>query len=379
MVQEVSIEFKRRYYGVFLVYLIIYNDIKERCTICCCRRYVVDMSIKDTFRVVFTDINREEKFSELTNILSGNCTKQEVENCTKTKEEVVGNFYKTSILNYRGYVTGEKKIKENLYTERIAKSILENDLLTVWKCLVPVRTNHFTPNHDEDCECIISTNRKEEILAKLLYRQGDVDGLGKILDYQTPLKRNKSDSYGKIDLLSYNKKDNLISIVELKYRPSVSDETLLRCILEAYTYYKVFALDQGIQKLNDENQQATLDDCRSELVILFDEGAFSKSDGGSEKNLMVSLDSNGNFEYPNKTIKTQQYKEIKGLGLLNENTQLYKLCKAILEQEEMLKQIRFLMLKRSGTQTANRLRDKDDKDSVEYYEYCTECLEIIKD
>ena len=349
--------------------LIIYNDIKERHINCCCRRCVVETSIKDTFGVVFTDINRGKKFSELTNTLSDDYTQQ----------EVVGNFYKTSILNYRGYVTSEKKIKENLYTERIAKSILDNGLLTVWKCLVPVRTNHFVPEHSKECECIISTNRKEEILAKLLYRQGDVGGLGKILDYQTPLKRKKSDSYGKIDLLSYNEKDNLISIVELKYRPSVSDETLLRCILEAYTYYKLLELDQVKQKLNDENQQANLVDSQAELVILFDEGVFSKSDGGSEKNLMVSLDSSGNFEYPNKTIKTQQYKEIKGLRLLNENTQLYKLCKAILKQEEMLKQIRFLMLKRSGTQTANRLRDKDDKDSIEYYEYCTECLEIIKD
>lgn len=327
----------------------------------------MEMSIKEIFDVVFTDINREDKSSELTNTLSKNCTKQ----------EVVGNFYKTSILNYRGYVTGEKKIKENLYTERIAKSILENDLLTVWKCLVPVRENHFAPDHSKECKCIISTNRKEEILAKLLYRQGDVDGLGKILDYQTPLKNEQSDPYGKIDLLSYNEKDNLISIVELKYRPSVSDETLLRCILEAYTYYKLLKLDQVKQKLNDENQQANLVDSQAELVILFDEGGFPKSDGGSEKNLMVSLD--GNFEYPNKSIKTQQYKEIKSLGLLNEKTQLYKLCKAILKQEEMLKQIRFLMLKRSGTQTANRLRDKDDNDSVEYYEYCTECLEIIKD
>ena len=373
MVQEVSIEFKRRYYGVFLVHLIIYNDIKERRIIGWCRRYVVKMSIKETFDVVFTDINRGEKFSELTNTLSDNCTQQEV------VKEVVGNFYKTSILNYRGYVTGEKKEKRNLYTEQIAKSILENDLLTAWNSLVPVRTNHFVPDHSKKCECIISTNRKEEILAKLLYRQGDVVELGTILDYQTPLKNEMSDSYGKIDLLSYNEKDNLISIVELKYRPSVSDETLLRCILEAYTYYKLLALNQVKQKLNDENQQATLNDTQAELVILFDEGVFSKSDGGSEKNLMVSLDSSGNFEYPNKTIKTQQYKEIKGLGLLNENTQLYKLCKAILKQEEMLKQIRFLMLKRSGTQTANRLRDKDDNDSVEYYEYCTECLKIIKD
>lgn len=312
----------------------------------------MEMSVKDTFSVVFTDIKREEQ------------------------QEVVGNFYKTSIVNYRGYVTGEKKITENLYTERIAKSILEHDLLTEWNSLMPVRENHFVPDHSKECECIISTNRKEEILAKLLYRQGDVVGLGKILDYQTPLKEKKADSYGKIDLLSYNKKDNLISIVELKYRPSVSDETLLRCILEAYTYYKLLMLDQVKQKLNDENQRATLVDSQAELVVLFDEGVFSKSDGGTEKNLMVSLD--GNFEYPDKSIKTQQYKEIKNLGLLHENTQLYKLCKAILKQEEMLKQIRFLMLKRSGSQNVNRLKDKDDKDSVAYFEYCTECLGIIK-
>ena len=36
MVQEVSIEFKRRYYGVFLARLIIYNDTKERRIIGCC-------------------------------------------------------------------------------------------------------------------------------------------------------------------------------------------------------------------------------------------------------------------------------------------------------------------------------------------------------
>ena len=52
--------------------------------------------------------------------------------------------------------------------------------------------------------------------------------------------------------------DNLISIVELKYRPSVSDETLLRCILEAYTYYKLLKLDQVKQKLNDENQHVNV-------------------------------------------------------------------------------------------------------------------------
>ena len=43
------------------------------------------MSMKDAFGVVFSDINREDKFLKLTN-----------------QQKEVGNFYKTSILNYRG-------------------------------------------------------------------------------------------------------------------------------------------------------------------------------------------------------------------------------------------------------------------------------------
>ena len=301
------------------------------------------MSIKDTFGVVFTDINREEKFSKLTNTLSKNCTKQ----------EVVGNFYKTSILNYRGYVTGEKKIKENLYTERIAKSILDNDLLTVWKCLVPVRTNHFVPEHSKECECITSTNRKEEILAKLLYRQGDVGGLGKILDYQTPLKRKKSDSYGKIDLLGYNTDDKCYSVIELKYRPSGSDETLLRCVLEAYTYYKLLDLDQIVSTDSHEgisvlrNLKGYKHTKNAELVVLFDEKACTKNDGGYKTNLMLRLNPKdiANAVYPSKTVESQQHKECQELLTTDKRDSLRILCETILKQEPHLKQIRFAVLR----------------------------------
>ena len=89
------------------------------------------------------------------------------------------------------------------------------------------------------------TNRKEEeILAKLLFYQREVDGLGYILIIKTPLKETQNDSYGKIDLLGYNTDDECYSVIELKYRPSGSEETLLRCILEAYTYYKLLDLKQ---------------------------------------------------------------------------------------------------------------------------------------
>ena len=68
--------------------------------------------------------------------------------------------------------------------------------------------------------------------------QGKVfDIIGKIIDYQTPLKDIQTDRAGKIDLLAYNENKKTLRILELK-RPD-SKETMLRCVLEAYTYLKI--------------------------------------------------------------------------------------------------------------------------------------------
>lgn len=75
-------------------------------------------------------------------------------------------------------------------------------------------------------------------LFELSQNQGKVfDIIGKIIDYQTPLKNIRADKAGKIDLLAYNEEEKILRILELK-RPN-SDETMLRCVLEAYTYLKV--------------------------------------------------------------------------------------------------------------------------------------------
>ena len=86
------------------------------------------------------------------------------------------------------------------------------------------------------------SRREEEIIAMKLFdfsqNQGKVfDIIGKIIDYQTPLKNVQTDDVGKIDLLAYNKKEKILRILELK-RPG-SKETMLRCVLEAYTYLKI--------------------------------------------------------------------------------------------------------------------------------------------
>ena len=261
------------------------------------------------------------------------------------------NFYKAPIVNYKGYIKGSK----NLYSEIIAKTLVSEDLVKEWDKLKPVRPNHFDTDHTPTQNELSITNRKEEILAKLLFYQGEVKDLGYIFDYQTPLKKVRSNSYGKIDLLGYNSKDKCYSIIELKYRPSGSDETILRCVLEAYTYYKLFDLNQieSTQNHKGITELRALKDYKhtknAELVILFDEKSRAKDDGGEKSNLMLRIDlqnkDTANKEiYPSKTVESQQHKECKELLDSDKRDSLRTLCKTILEQEPKLKQIRFVVL-----------------------------------
>ena len=62
----------------------------------------------------------------------------------------------------------------------------------------------------------------------------EYDCIGKVIDYQVPLKNVRNDSVGKIDMISTI--DNTVYLLELKRKSN--PENLLRCALEIYTYYK---------------------------------------------------------------------------------------------------------------------------------------------
>ena len=311
-------------------------------------------------------IDRKDKFHEFETIFCQNKTdiKNDTVKTKKVKQDdnyievkrFAANFYKAPIVNYKGYVNGTPQEDKNRYSEVISSTLLSENLLKTWKELEPVRTNHFdtdhTPSEELDMKKLQSTNRKEEILAKLLFYQRKVDGLGYIFDYQTPLKKTQNDSYGKIDLLGYNADDKCYSVIELKYRPSGSEETLLRCVLEAYTYYRLLDIKQinsakgheGIQQLKKLPGYKHTNE--TELVVLFDERSCAKEDGGTETNLMLRIDSDkpNTPSYPSKTVVSQQYKECKELKDFSKRNQLRSLCENILKQEPELKQIRFVVL-----------------------------------
>ena len=310
---------------------------------------------KQFYNNICKEINRsdklqDDKLQDFERIFS---VKQDSENKNVKLTEVqnfAANFYKAPIINYKGHVTGKSKVNNTRYSEVIADTLVSKGYIKTWLELQPLRPNHFDTGHNHsesvDINKLQISNRKEEILAKLLFYQRDVKDLGYIFDYQTPLKKVRSNSYGKIDLLGYNSKDKCYSIIELKYRPSGSEETLLRCVLEAYTYYKLFDLNhiESAQDHNGITELRALKDYKhtknAELVILFDEKSRAKDDGGENSNLMLRIDlqnkdkankvNKANKEiYPSRTVESQQHKECKELLDSDKRDSLRTLCKTI--------------------------------------------------
>ena len=138
-------------------------------------------------------------------------------------------FYKSGCVNYRGKTADTKEY----YTEVIASWLLERPAL--FDQIKPIsRKSSYRVDGHSGYPIHPDSNREEELIAMAIMRQGSLPSSGQILDYQTPLKNTQKDKAGKIDLLSYD--GTTLRILELK-KPD-SKETMLRCILEAYTYLR---------------------------------------------------------------------------------------------------------------------------------------------
>ena len=312
---------------------------------------------KQFYNSICKEINRSDKLKDFETIFSVKQSSEDKDVKLTEVQKFAANFYKAPIINYKGYVTGKSKVNNTRYSEVIADTLVSKGYIKTWLELEPLRPNHFDTGHHHsesvDINKLQISNRKEEILAKLLFYQREVKDLGYIFDYQTPLKETRNDSYGKIDLLGYNNADECYSVIELKYRPSVSDETLVRCILEAYTYYKLLDLNQiksdvghgGIKNLKELPKYKHTD--KAELVILFDEKSCKADDGGAETNLMLRIVPKkvNEANYPSNTVESQQHKECKELIDSSKRKALRTLCEEILAQEPNLKQIRFVVLR----------------------------------
>lgn len=164
-------------------------------------------------------------------------TKQEIERKTNGYSSDISNLYKDSIVNYTGITFDTNE----LYTEVISEVILKNFKSDIFSNLTISRqTSYYTPTHSK-IEIKPYSNRLEENFAKRLVGL-EIGVLGKVLDFQIPLKNSTlNEGLGKIDLLSFNNRTNTFYLIEFKN--NTNSETLLRASLEIYTYNK--SIDQG--------------------------------------------------------------------------------------------------------------------------------------
>lgn len=162
-------------------------------------------------------------------------TRSEIIDECKTAFQNISTFYKQPFINYRG----KTEDTDEYFTEVIAEFLCErisefmNGITAITR-----ESSYKTPAHDGIIKDLDS-GREEEIIAMKMYDK-QYDYIGKIIDYQTPLKNKRTDEAGKIDLLAYD--GTTLRILELK-KPD-STETMLRCVLEGYTYLKTANLSK---------------------------------------------------------------------------------------------------------------------------------------
>lgn len=155
----------------------------------------------------------------------------------KTRDEIIekieihdsNDFYNSKAVNYSGYtIDSNEKI-----TEVIAEYLLRHPekLEEIEKVY---RTNYFI-KREVGMALTGSTEEEQNLAIYLSNERHCIDDFGKVIAYQVP--RDEENKLGKIDLLSVSETNNKVYIIELK-RQNGSDDTLLRCILEIFTYWK---------------------------------------------------------------------------------------------------------------------------------------------
>ena len=154
------------------------------------------------------------------------------------------NFYAQPFLNDRSCFLNEdkrKRLTSNWIAEQLLYNILLDDINKVESPDTYLIKEHTKPVPENTTGKV---NREEEKVAHRLFEREDYTGsdIDFFADYQVPIcrdsakKKDKATNYGKIDLVSVSEAKKEIYLMELKTYSS--EETLLRCVCECYTYWK---------------------------------------------------------------------------------------------------------------------------------------------
>lgn len=202
----------------------------------------------------------------------------------------ISTLYKDNLIDHKGYTyksNGEKK-----YTEIIAAKLL-NHIDMFEKIEQIIREKSYDCRH-KFINMLPSDKITEKRIAKSM-KGKSYEYIGKIIDYQTPLK-NKNDKVnkglGEIDLLSWNNEKNWLYLIEFK-KPT-SNETLLRAVLEIETYYRIIDHDKLVKDFNNNDDFAISESVSIRKAVLAYEDSqphkdFKHEQGNNIKKLMNRL------------------------------------------------------------------------------------------
>ena len=168
--------------------------------------------------------------------------KEEIINKLENLKDI-STLYKEDFINYRGYTIDTKE----KYTEVIAEWLIKNFNLFDNINKITRQSSYKVDTHDGKHNNQ-NSNRLEEIMAIEIFNQKSLNILGEVIDYQTPLKDKLEDEAGKIDIISYDKDNKIVYLLELKREDS--KETMLRCVLEIFTYSKTLDKDKFLEDFN---------------------------------------------------------------------------------------------------------------------------------
>ena len=197
---------------------------------------------------------------------------------TKLKENP-NSFYREALLNYKGKTVDS----DTLLTEVIADELIKNyDQVSKIGRNTPIRkTKSFNREHVGVATVKARIQRfgylgyNEKLLAIALYNSKQSYCLGDIFDYEVPIKEVQTDKHGRVDLVSTDALNHSVKLIELKIKPpnDNNDETLLRALLEIYTYYKLISDSYG--KFLEDYKLSTKEYQRFQPAILTDKHALS--------------------------------------------------------------------------------------------------------
>lgn len=151
-------------------------------------------------------------------------------------------FYAQSFLNRNGCLLNSDNNKVTISNQIAEWMLSSNPLSSIKKIDMPKDMTYLIEWHSGNPTTETkNSNREEELVAmslfkKKVYPHSDIDCF---IDYQVPIYRgheHENEHIGKIDLVAISHKNHKVLLMELKKHSS--DETLLRCVSEIYTYYK---------------------------------------------------------------------------------------------------------------------------------------------